>query len=450
MSITTYSHLTFAQLKTLLALRLSDSTNIYWADNELGIYLKEALRTFGLVSGFYSDRDTFPTVSGQAFYNLNSALASNSLQFTVTDQDLVSQFKYMLLEQNANVGSSWSTGSGQTDQFTLSDVTNALEKRRNQFLLETGLVITYTASFNPGSTPISRVTLTDSIIDLRRLSWIDGSSNLSLVRKVDEFTASSLNTSWRTATANPPTSYSLAVAQPLTIQFIPPSSTSGTLRLLTVNSGATLDPTSGVLLGVPDDFSPYIKWGALADLLGKDGQGKDQPRSDYCEMRWKEGLELAKIYKSVEQATLSNNTLWISSLRELDDFNYGWDNVTGTPLRMAMAGWNILALSPVPNSIQTVTVDLIPNTPMPVNDAAFVQIGREYIDVIVDYAEHLARFKEAGTEFKETQGHYERMFRLALENNSRLKAIARNLDVLRDRARTEERFRPRKVEDAAD
>ena len=446
MAITTYSHTTFAGLKALLAQRLSDPTNIFWADQELGIYLKESLRLFGLISNFYSDRDTFSTVSGQAFYNLNSALANDTLDFTVLDQDLVIQLKYMLMEQNPSSGSTWSTATSQTDQFTLADVTAALEKRRNQFLLETGLVITYTNSFNPGSTPINRVTLDNEVIDVRRVQWRTGAGQLSLVRKIDEFTANTLNSTWRTASANPPTSFSLAVSQPLVLQFISPSSVSGTLELLTINSPANLDPTIGVLLNIPDDFSPYIKWGALADLLGKDGQGKDQPRADYCEQRWKEGLEIAKIYKSVELITNpSNSNLWISSLRELDDFNIGWQNSVGSPLSVAMAGWNLLALKPVPNSIIQLTVDLTPNTPIPANDAAFVQIGKEHIDIVVSYGEHLARFKEAGTEFMETQGDYERMFRVALANNSRLKAIAQNIDVLRDRARTEERFRPRKL-----
>ena len=46
---------------------------------------------------------------------------------------------------------------------------------------------------------------------------------------------------------------------------------------------------------VPDEFEPYLKWGVLADMLASDGQGCDPGRAAYCEQRWQEGIELARL-----------------------------------------------------------------------------------------------------------------------------------------------------------
>ena len=218
-----------------------------------------------------------------------------------------------------------------------------------------------------------------------------------------------------------------------------------------MSAGATLNPLAtagaGVLLGVPDDFSPYIKWGALADLLGQDGQARDVARSAYCESRWQEGLQIAKVYNSVEQVTNGTTQLWIKSLEEFDRYNYGWQNTAGTPVQAAMVSWNMLALNPVPNATITLTIDLLRNTPLPSADTDFLQIGREEIDALLDYAEHLALFKSAGAEFQATIPHYKRLVLLAQKNGKRLGAIAKYLDVLRDRSRREEVTFPRKVLD---
>ena len=41
---TTYTHTTFAEAKDRLASLLNDESKIFWLDEELGLYIKEALR----------------------------------------------------------------------------------------------------------------------------------------------------------------------------------------------------------------------------------------------------------------------------------------------------------------------------------------------------------------------------------------------------------------------
>jgi len=57
------------------------------------------------------------------------------------------------------------------------------------------------------------------------------------------------------AATNPPAAYSIISTQPLTVQFIPPPSAVGSVEIVGVYAGATLDISTGVVLGVPDNFA---------------------------------------------------------------------------------------------------------------------------------------------------------------------------------------------------
>lgn len=89
------------------------------------------------------------------------------------------------------------------------------------------------------------------------------------------------------------------------------------------------------------------------------------------------------------------------------------------------------------------TFDVVRNAPLPLMDVDFVDVARELLDVILDYAQHLASFKMGGAEFAATQGHYERLIRLASQQNERLKANAGNFDILAEKSQKEDKQRPR-------
>src|SRR5512137_763605 len=117
-----YTHTTFLQAKQALAARLDDTGNIHWSEAELGLWIKEALRTWGALTAYWRERGTFTTTAGTAFYTLPTQLSS-LLGYTLYDQDLVTDIEYHLLEPPTPAA--W-TG---TDQFTLSDVSAALQRR---------------------------------------------------------------------------------------------------------------------------------------------------------------------------------------------------------------------------------------------------------------------------------------------------------------------------------
>lgn len=430
-----YSHTTYAQLKTELALRLSDPGKVFWKDAELGVYIVESLRTWQAFSGYWRGRALFSTSANVPFYDIAdpaTALTPALRSATVLDTDVVSACLYHLMEPP--ILTLW-TGS---DMFTLVDVVNAVQRRRNQFLLETGVVISRTTQVLSG-VPGGRVPLADSIIDVIRGAWTTPAGVTTPLQKGDEWEFRAFSRGWNLAPSTP-LQFSIAAAPPLTVQLAPPPADAGTLDLLSVQTGVPLG--GGLALGIPNDFVWVVKWGALADLLGKDGQARDPQRAAYCEKRWQQGIQLARISTSVVDAYINDSQVFVESVAALDKYKTSWQNTQGTPTVLALAGLNIVALSDVPDGVYSVTLDVVENAPVPVLDEDQVQIGREHLDMLLDYSEHLAAFKMEGQEFEVTAAHMDRMIRLAAQQNVRLRSAAGFADVLANRAQAQEALVP--------
>jgi len=430
-----YAHLTLAAAKSQLATLLQDPGNVFWTDAELGVYIVEALRTWGVYSFYWKERGAFATVAATPFYDLPTQLPALR-GYTVTDTTLVQTLEYHLLEPPT--GGAW-TG---TDQFDLTAVTNALQRRRNQFLVETGCRVD---NFPQNVAPVSigRTVLSDDVIDLRRLAWFDGTTYSSVERE-DEWAIDAFSPSWP---QNPTTPYlySVSVAPPLTVQLAPPPSNAGQLDICAVRTQANLNPAGGVLMNVPDDFTWIIKWGALADLMGSDGQARDPQRVAYCEQRWKEGITLARLSTSAMGVRVNDVPAALVSLNEMDEYSPGWQNTSGAPTIAAMAGLNLVALADVADGAYGITMDVVRNAPVPTANGDQIQVGREELEAILSYAQHIASFKMGGEEFAITAPHYERLVKLASLKNERLLANAKDFEALMDKGqRREEAFEPRR------
>jgi len=416
-----YTAPTLVQLRTVLAQRLQDPTFVFWAAPELNVYITEALRTWNVMAAWYRDRMAFNTTSATPFYDL-AAVPGSLIPRTVTDQSLFEEIEYHLLEPPTP--GTW-TGS---EQFNAQDLTTALQQRRDQFLLETGCVLTHSTT-STGLPATGRIGLAPSVIDVRRMAFLDATGAYTYLSRVDENQLFAYLQGW-SVNPGPVTAYSVVATPPVTVQLAPIPSVPGTLDLVTINSGAALDPTTGVVLGVPDDLAWVVKWGALCDLLTKDGPPSDPFRAKYCQKRWEEGIKLARITATILFAYLDGLQVSPVSMFDLDhdpSHASNWQNDTvGAPVTLAMSGMNLIALDPTPNSTpHSVQLDVLRNFPVPVADSDPVQVGQEELDVITDYSEHLAAFKMSGAEFMATMPSYQRMVQLAQKQNLRWRAVSK-------------------------
>src|SRR5215469_7536840 len=188
-------------MQQALAARLDDTANVYFSVPENKLYLVEALREWQSMTRYWRDTFSFnpaaqaPPVN--AFIDITQQ-PGTLVPFTVKDSDLVSEMCYNLIEPQLNAGL-WAG----TTQFTLYDLTQALQRRRDQFLVETGMVLTR-SFINTPAPPISQVPLADNVIDVRRAAWFDATSrNWSVVWKQDEYRAQSLRFNWYTSPGIP-------------------------------------------------------------------------------------------------------------------------------------------------------------------------------------------------------------------------------------------------------
>lgn len=417
---TTYSHTTFAQAKTQLSYRLHDSSKVYWSDTELGLYIIEALRTWGLATGYWRDTGTFNTAAGTAFYDiqtLQNTSAESLLSYSVTDSDVISLLQYHLLEPST--GTSW-TG---TEQFTFADCTGSIQRRRDQILIETGCRVTASSQVLGGGA--QTVDFPETLLAIRRLSWTGAVSGTTYPLIPEDIASLRNYASDYMLLQGYPQAYATSSTRPLRALIAPPSNEPGTLAILGVQSGATMTG-AGVALGIPDDMSWIVKWGVLADALGKEGPGQDLARSYFCERRFRLGLELAKLNPTVLNAEINGVPLTPESIYRLDQYDADWYTTQGTPSLVGNVR-NYVALATCPDGVYSVLLDVVRKPVVPSADGDFLQISPEYLNAIYDYAEHLAAFKSGGEEFRHTYRAADNFFQAALAYNQRLAAQSPNL-----------------------
>lgn len=401
-----YTAPTLTEAQIALASRLNDQFQIHWVQDELTVYLREALRTWNAWTSHFRDRGTLTITNPATFADLPTGLSSSLRAQTVTNWELIADLQYALMEAPAP-GGTW-TG---TDQFTLDQLSTAIQRRVDQFLRETGAQQTQ-ADLAFAAPAAGRLTLSEDVLLVRRAAWVPNGSWKRPLLRTDDWAASAFLPAWRTP-SDSVRSYSTSDTPPLELQLIPPPIANGTLDLVSINKSATIDPLTSAVIAIPDDWAWVIKWGALADLLGGDGLALDPQRAQYCEQRWQQGLDLCVRTPVILNAYLENTPVPLASLNEADTYSPTWQLVPGVPRKLLTAGLNLVASWPPPGGATTFTLDVVRNAPVPSVAADILQISADVYDSILDLAQHLALFKQGAGELQLALALLERAGRAA-------------------------------------
>lgn len=441
-----FADVTLAQFRKLLANRLDYGDEKYWIEAELNALICEALQFWNVASLYFRDRVVLPTVASTAFYDLKDAVnggGDKPLERTTTDREVVNSLQYSLVEavNDFSLSSMWAG----TQMFTMADLVSAVENRLNQFQTLTRRILYESSQIV--TTGDGRVEV--NVLEVERAVWmrLDGDGNetqgLRLLQ-TDDLTAQKQSPRWLQQSGKP-LSYSIVETQPPTLQLIPAPNDTGNLYTYSVRKNTSLDVTIGVVIDLPSDLVQFVKWGALADLLSRDGQSRDPERAAYCQQRWTEGVELTKLYASIISAQINGVASQINSVDDFDSQSPRWQKQTGKPSVIGLMGLSLIGLKKVPDGIYSLIFDVVRNAILPVTDGGFIQVALDYHDVILDYAEHLALFKCGGQEFGATMPLYERMMKQASEYNEKLKANAQNFETLIDRSAEQEKDRSKRA-----
>lgn len=433
-----YQWITYANARTALAARLSDTANVFWVDAELKIYLIEALRTWNAFTEVWNANFPFTATFSATWYNLATLPNSPRIR-TVTDSDIFTAMEYHLLETPVG-GGTWAG----TQQFTLADLQGALQRRRDEVIQISGCRVTQLPAL-PSTPNTRRVIFSDSTLEPRRVRFVPATGFGDPVTLSREDTlAFNAFESQHLQQNKLPEAWSMVSEPPLAMDVDTAPPVAGTYDVIGLQSGLVFAPPAATLLGVPNDWSWVCKWGALADLLGKDSEASDPLRAEYCLKRYTEGLQLMQQSNWLLQATIGGVPVDTPALREMDGFSPEWElNGTAWP-SLVSAGVDYVAPCPVAGASPTgVTVLVVGNAPIPILDSDFVQVSRDVFDAILDYAETLALFKIGGAEFVDAQELESRFMLAAQATNTRLAKSGIFSDTLQSEGKRQERAQPR-------
>src|SRR5262245_32101142 len=158
-----YPQPTLTQAVAALSVRLQDPTMTRWVEAELIVYLREAIRWWNAMTALYRESAFFDFTIAQKWFELPTVLPTLR-PYTVTNGELIADLQYSLLEPAAAFGT-W-TGTGQ---FDLATLTVAIQRRREQFLRETGAVLTEFSSAQVANAS-GRFELSETITNVRHIS----------------------------------------------------------------------------------------------------------------------------------------------------------------------------------------------------------------------------------------------------------------------------------------
>lgn len=428
-----YAQYTRAAFRTELAQALNDSSNVYWAADELNRALNEALLVWGAATSYWTTRGIFPTVASTPFYDLSAQLPTLRTR-AYTLGNLTNEIQYHLLEPANGV-----SGAGMTDQFVIGQITSALTRRRNQFVIDSRLPLTFTTIPAPAP-PVNTVQLDNSVALITRAAWTDGLTGIvTPLRRSDTFAAQAYSPLW-SLDPGTPHSYSQAEYMPGAIILIPPPLASGSVHL-TYAQTLTLAVADGTVLAIPDEFAWAIKYGALQEILATNSQGYDPIRSRYCQERYDAALEMAAMRRSVLRVRSNDVPLSLATLGGLDSGTPYWQTGTGAP-SIAACAYDLIALTTTPNGVYSITCDVVQAAPLPTSDGSFLQVGREELPYIFDYCRHILMLKIGGTEFVQSMPLYDNFLKGAQQRGGLLGVKARYLTPLLTQPNLEERELP--------
>ena len=457
-----FAYVTLGVARQQLANRLYDSSQTFWAPAELTQIIQESLRTWNALTSMWRGDFLFSSVQGTTFYDLTQQ--ANTLRpYTVLDTTLYQSILYHLLEPP--------TGPVSL-QLTTDDLVNAVQRRRDETLTVTSCTQTrrLVGAVN------GRITLADTVLDVRRMAYLPGfvpqggygsgyygqglygKSPKQLVQGYvmwpeDTWAMQSFQYQWTQNPPGKPAEYLMSTEPPLSFDTNCPPDSAGQYELLTVEAGGTLSFIAPSTLNIPDDWTHVIKWGALADLFGRQSNAADPLRQAYCENRYKMGLALLAKAPALLAMRVGNVPLQVDAVRAGDYYNTNWQALAqGPPADALYSGLNLVALAPTPDGPAqpySLTATVVENAPVPVANGNQIQMSRGDYDAILDYCVHLAALKQGGKEFTDTIPLFERFLKQAGLYGLKLSELAEFTRPIYDLANLERNLAPVLAPEAA-
>lgn len=410
-----YSYITWGDMTNQLLARLQDPDGVFTTRPEAQIFLAEALHVLNATTLIWNEDFTFDFNPGDTWKTLD--FAGSPRERTITDTDLYTQMEAMLLEPMS--GGTW-TG---TTQYNIGLLSAALQYRRDELLLQ--------SAANPvrllQAAPLMamRSTLPDSTLDLFRVRYIAQDSSMPYVLGREDINTRDAFGPLLGIQPGDPESWMITANQPLQFDLSRPPNQPATLDLIASFAGASFVPPAATVLGLPDDWAWVAMYGALADVLANSPEGHDSAREKYCNQRYAQGMKAMLKLPWLLQASVASIAVDTPSYKEMDAWLQNWEvRQPADDPNIVVGGIDFVALGPFPTTDTASSVlTVVGNAPIPVADGDEVQLSRDGVDAVLDYAQHVASFKRGGVDFAETMPLFEQFEAYCRKKNSQYAAL---------------------------
>lgn len=438
-----YTHTSFIEFNNLVAAKLGDINKVYWTNDEINSYIKEALQTFGFISQFWKQRLFLKTQIDKNYYDLYIDLDNISQEYIVKGSydDIVNLINLQLIE-------TLSILNPISELYDLNNVIKYIDKRLDEFLVHTGLNIgIYELPLLAG---IYKYEIPSYILDIVRISYKDSNDKYKELKKEDEGNLNYFDFDYLQDDTEP-IYYTRVLDSNNLLKVYPKPINNSTLQLVCLvsrNKSLALTNDNVVYteqLLIPRDALSYIKWGVLSDLLRQDGLGQDLNRSNYCLQRWNEGLIVGKAYTSILNAYVNEVPISLDSLSDIDYFNPDWQNIiqaldgNNIPITnissLILIGYNLFFTDIISKAIANIELDCVVSAPI---SSDYIEIREEYLNILLDYIVHLASFKEGFARIESTSNLLNNFLTLALSHNYRLKQQGVTIEYLLKKTKVQE------------
>jgi hypothetical protein len=412
-----YGYITLAQLRGKLLQRLQDAGGSFTTIPEANVYITEALRLLNVQTALWSIDYEFMFNPGDAWKTLN--VAGSPRQRTVTDSYLYSQMEAMLMEPMT--GGAW-TG---TNQYNIDILSAALQYRRDELLLQSGA--NPVNLFQDSPLLSTRSTLPDSTLDLMRVRWLAQDGSMPYVLGREDIGTINAFDPQGSIKPGPPASWRITSSPPLTFDLNNPPNQPGLFDMLASYAGAPLNPPAATLVGIPDDWTPALIYGALADVLANSPEGRDSARAKYCLQRYEQLKKAMLKLPWLLDASVAAISVDTPSFEEMDSWAQDWEQRQNpSDPQIVVGGVDLVALAPFvltagPSVSAVLTV--VGNAPVPVNDGDYVQLSRDGVDAVLGYCQHICMFKAGGKDFALTAPMFDEFEAYCRKKNSQYAAL---------------------------
>lgn len=203
----------------------------------------------------------------------------------MTDQTLLEQLQSAVIEPRDG-GASWPSGL-----WTVEEVCADATERQHRILKETQAL--YTESLIHVLAGEPRVSLPPDWIRTIEVVFEGEDGTISHLQRSDAFEVDHALPTWSTDRGQPQV-YMEYDAPTRLMQLAPIPRVGGFLRIHYIATATALTG-DGADLDLPDLLAHGVKYGALADMLGKDGRAQDPSRAKYCEDRFRLAIEITQV-----------------------------------------------------------------------------------------------------------------------------------------------------------